>query len=99
LAYLQRLYHRNRADYRAGGGGALLAAGDPAGEGGHVAREPGFADCPDGGCIWRVEVAHTLEIKPWMRGWRPDCEVLAPEGLRQEVGEEMRRAAAEVYGG
>jgi proteasome accessory factor B len=54
-------------------------------------------DCPDGGCIWRVQVAHTLEMKPWIRGWGPDCEVLAPEELRREIAEEMKRAA-EVYG-
>lgn len=54
--------------------------------------------CADGGCILRVRVAHTVEMKPWIRGWGPECEVLAPEELRREVAEEMRRAA-EVYGG
>ena len=53
-------------------------------------------DCPDGGCICRVWVAHPVEMKPWIRGWGPDCEVLAPAELRAEVGEEMRRAAG-VY--
>ncbi len=53
--------------------------------------------CADGGCILRVRVPHPKEMKPWIRGWGPDCEVLAPEGLRREVAEEMRRAA-EVYG-
>jgi predicted DNA-binding transcriptional regulator YafY len=51
-------------------------------------------DMPGGGCLLRVHVAHTLEMKPWIRGWGPDCEVLAPEELRAEVAEEMRRAAA-----
>jgi len=51
----------------------------------------------DGGCILRVWVAHPLEMKPWIRGWGPDCQVLAPEWLRQEIAAEMRRAA-EVYG-
>ncbi|MDI7278278.1 MAG: WYL domain-containing protein [Anaerolineae bacterium] len=51
-----------------------------------------------GGCILRVRVAHTLEMKPWIRGWGPDCEVLAPPELRAEVAAELRRAA-EVYGG
>lgn len=54
-------------------------------------------DCDDGGCIMRLQVAHTLEMKPWIRGWGPDCEVLAPEELRREVAEEMRMAV-EVYG-
>ena len=53
-------------------------------------------DCEDGGCIMRVRVAHTLEMKPWIRGWGPDCEVLGPEELRKEVAEELR-VAAEVY--
>lgn len=51
----------------------------------------------DGGCILRVWVAHPLEMKPWIRGWGPDCQVLAPPKLRAEIAEEMRRAA-EVYG-
>ena len=54
-------------------------------------------ECQDGGYVLHVWVAHPLEMKPWIRGWGPDCEVLAPAGLRQEVAEEMRRAA-EVYG-
>ncbi|MBN1921511.1 MAG: transcriptional regulator [Anaerolineae bacterium] len=52
-----------------------------------------LTDCDDGGCVLRVWVAHALEMKPFIRGWGPDCLVLAPEGLRQEIGEEMRRAA------
>jgi len=43
-----------------------------------------------------VRVAHTLEMKPWIRGWGPDCEVLAPEELRKEVAEELAEAA-KVY--
>lgn len=50
----------------------------------------------DSGCILRVWVAHPLEMKPFIRGWGPDCEVLSPEWLRQEIGEDMQRAA-EVY--
>ncbi|MBL7183010.1 MAG: WYL domain-containing protein [Anaerolineae bacterium] len=53
-------------------------------------------DCDDGGCILRVWVARPLEMKPWIRGWGPDCEVLSPEWLRREIAEEMRRAA-EMY--
>jgi len=52
----------------------------------------------DGGCVLRVRVAHPLEMKPWIRGWGSDCEVLAPAWLRAEVAEEMRQAA-ERYGG
>jgi len=53
-------------------------------------------DCEDGRCIMRVQVAHPLEMKPWIRGWGPDCEILAPEELRREVAEEMRMTA-EMY--
>ena len=60
----------------------------------HPSQE--LEDCRDGGCILRVEVPHLLEMKPWIRSWGPDCEVLAPEALRQEVAEEMQRAA-EAY--
>jgi predicted DNA-binding transcriptional regulator YafY len=60
----------------------------------HPSQE--IEDCQDGGCILRVEVPHPVEMKPWIRSWGPDCEVLAPEALRQEVAEEMRRAA-ETY--
>jgi predicted DNA-binding transcriptional regulator YafY len=50
-------------------------------------------ECADGSCILHVQVAHTIEMKPWIRGWGPDCEVLAPQELRRDVAEEMRRAA------
>lgn len=50
-----------------------------------------------GGCVLTVRVAYPLEMKPWIRGWGPDCQVLAPEWLRAEVAEELRRAA-EGYG-
>jgi proteasome accessory factor B len=53
--------------------------------------------CADGGCLLRVRVAHPLEMKPWIRSWGPDCQVLAPPWLRAEVAAEMRRAA-EAYG-
>jgi len=48
-------------------------------------------DCDDGGCIFSVQVNMPLEMKPWIRGWGPDCEVLAPEELRQEVAGEALR--------
>ena len=54
-------------------------------------------DEPDGGCRMRLEVKHTLEMKPWIRGWGPDCEVLEPEELRQVIAEDMI-AAGKMYG-
>lgn len=55
-------------------------------------------DCDDGGCVLHVWVAHPMEMKPFIRGWGPDCEVLEPEWLRGEIAEEMARAA-NAYGG
>ncbi len=46
-------------------------------------------DDPDGGCTMRLSVKHTLEMKPWIRGWGPECEVLEPEDLRQEIAADM----------
>ena len=51
---------------------------------------------PDGGCRMRLRVKHTLEMKPWIRSWGPECEVLTPEELRQEIAEEMIEAG-EMY--
>ena len=55
-------------------------------------------DEPDGCCRMRLRVKHTLEMKPWIRGWGPDCEVIAPGDLRQEIAAEMKAACA-VYDG
>jgi proteasome accessory factor B len=49
-------------------------------------------DLPDGGCLFTVRVASTLEMTPWIRGWGPDVEVLGPPSVR----EEFRRWAAEL---
>lgn len=53
-------------------------------------------DLPDGGCLLTLIISHTLEMKPWIRGWGPDCEVLEPEDLRQEIAAEMI-AAGKMY--
>jgi predicted DNA-binding transcriptional regulator YafY len=53
-------------------------------------------EAPDGGCIWTAQVAQWREMLSWIRGWGAEVEVLEPEELRQEVAEELRRAAA-VY--
>lgn len=53
-------------------------------------------DLPDGGCVLHITVGSTLEMKPWIRQWGPDCEVLQPLNLRAEIADEMRRAG-EIY--
>jgi len=57
----------------------------------HPSQE--LADEPDGGCRLTVRVAEPKEMRPWIRGWGAECVVLAPAWLREEIGEEMRRAA------
>lgn len=39
----------------------------------------------DGRLRWWVDVADTTDMKPWIRGWGADVEVLEPEHLRQHL--------------
>jgi CRISPR-associated endonuclease/helicase Cas3 len=48
----------------------------------------------DGRCILRVKIAEPIEMLPWIRGWGPQVEVLAPAWLRQQVSEDLLRAVA-----
>ena len=48
----------------------------------------------DGRSTLTFLVNHVLEIKSWIRGWGPECEVLAPEELRREIAAEMQAAGA-----
>ena len=59
-------------------------------------RSEELEDLPDGYLLWRARVAEPQEMMPWIRGWGPDVEVMAPEGLREKVAGEMRQAA-ELY--
>jgi predicted DNA-binding transcriptional regulator YafY len=49
---------------------------------------------PDGSLLWSVEIAGTLELVSWIRGWGHEVEVLAPESLRAEIADSLRKAAA-----
>ncbi len=49
----------------------------------------------DGSLVWRARVSGTREIRIWILGWGADAEVLEPVELRAEVGEDVRRAAAQ----
>ena len=57
---------------------------------GVIARE----EDQDGRCTLTFRVNHVLEIKSWIRGWGPECEVLAPDELRREIAAEMKAAGA-----
>ena len=48
----------------------------------------------DGRSTLTFLVNHVLEIKSWIRGWGPECEVLAPDKLRREIAAEMKAAGA-----
>lgn len=52
---------------------------------------------PEGYAILRFEVADTTDLKPWIRSWGHNCEVLEPETLRAEMIGEARQLA-ERYG-
>jgi len=49
------------------------------------------------GCEWTAQIGDTLEIENWIRGWGSDCEVLAPQELREKMIKEARRLAL-MYG-
>lgn len=46
----------------------------------------------DGGCLLIVHVAKPQEMKPWIRSWGAQVEVLAPGWLRADIAQEMRQA-------
>lgn len=47
-------------------------------------------ELPNGSIELSVEVQDVFELVPWIRGWGPDCEVLAPLEL-QQILEEVER--------
>ena len=59
-------------------------------------RHEQVEDLPDGGCEYRVPVAHPLEMVWWIRSWGPAVEVLAPASLRALLAEDVRRLG-EIY--
>lgn len=58
----------------------------------HPSQE--IQELPDGSCIFIVRIGNTLELRPWIRQWGADVEVLAPQHLRDELAEEARALAA-----
>lgn len=53
-----------------------------------------LTDLPDGGCEMTVQVAETLEMLPWLRGWAHNIEVVEPSDLRDRIAAEARLTAA-----
>jgi proteasome accessory factor B len=56
-----------------------------------------LSDLPDGGVRMELQIPSLLELIPWVRGWGPDAQVVAPAELRAEVATSLRAAAA-AYG-
>lgn len=54
---------------------------------------PSERTAPDeqGGLIWTAEIDEPQEMLPWIRGWGADCEVLAPQELREQAMGDVRR--------
>ncbi|MEM4724176.1 MAG: WYL domain-containing protein, partial [Candidatus Hadarchaeum sp.] len=48
----------------------------------------------DGSVLLRLRIADPREIRPWIRSWGAEVEVLEPETLRRELAEEASRTAA-----
>jgi proteasome accessory factor B len=51
----------------------------------------------DGGLLFIVRVSDPREMRPWIRSWGADVEVLEPISLRNELKDEARRLAALYY--
>jgi len=43
-------------------------------------------------------VSEPLEMQPWVRSWGAQVEVLAPQGLRERIADDLRRAAGQYTG-
>jgi proteasome accessory factor B len=47
----------------------------------------------DGGLLFTVRVSDPREMRPWIRSWGAEVEVLEPTELRAEMAEQTRRMA------
>jgi len=45
----------------------------------------------EGRLVWTAEIDEPQEMLPWIRSWGADCEVLAPQELREKLIGEVRR--------
>ena len=53
-------------------------------------------ELPSGGLILRLTVGGLGEVKRWVMGYGKHAEVLQPESLRREIGEDVQKMA-EIY--
>ncbi|GAB4266819.1 MAG: WYL domain-containing protein [Candidatus Promineifilaceae bacterium] len=47
----------------------------------------------DGRCLLKLQIAAPQEMKPWIRSWGAQVEVLSPQWLRDEIRQELALAA------
>ncbi|MBN2494341.1 MAG: YafY family transcriptional regulator [Deltaproteobacteria bacterium] len=59
-------------------------------------RSQRVQETEDGGCMLRLEVPISWEIRAWVMAWGPDCEVLLPDELRASI-HKAHRLAAKAY--
>lgn len=52
----------------------------------------------DGGLLFSVRVSDPREMRPWIRSWGADVEVLEPRELRAEMIEQVRRMVQRYQG-
>ena len=50
-------------------------------------------DLADGGILLVVRVSDPREMRPWIRSWGAECQVLEPPWLRDEMRAEVQRMA------
>jgi predicted DNA-binding transcriptional regulator YafY len=53
----------------------------------------------DGGLLLTVRVSDPREMRPWIRSWGADVEVLEPAELRTEMAEQARRLLDQYQAG
>ncbi len=63
----------------------------------HPSQQLAWDDAQDGYLLATFEVADTTDLLPWIRTWGANCEVLAPQELRESLAGESRRWAY-LYG-
>lgn len=63
----------------------------------HPSQQLAWGEQTPGYLLLAFDVADTTDLKPWIRTWGANCEVLEPTELRDEMMGEARRLA-ELYG-
>ncbi|PZS04568.1 MAG: hypothetical protein DLM69_01725 [Candidatus Chloroheliales bacterium] len=53
-----------------------------------------LTDLDDGSCEMTVQIAETLEMVPWIRGWANNVEVIEPPNVRDQLAAEAHLTAA-----